>query len=58
MRADCHGYAQNAEIMLEDARRIPGVAEWRVASIEALHLFYARDQVVVASWMTRQDHKA
>jgi hypothetical protein len=53
MRADCHGYAQNAEVMLEDARRIPGVAEWRVASIEMLHLFYARDQVVVASWMTR-----
>ena len=53
----CHGYAQNAEIMLDDARRIPGVAEgWRVASVQALHRFYARgDQAVVASWMTRQD---
>jgi predicted esterase len=55
----CHGYAQNAEIMLEDARRIPGVTEaWRLASVQALHRFYARgEQVVVASWMTRQDRE-
>jgi predicted esterase len=53
----CHGYAQNAEIMLEDARRIPGVKEaWRVVSVQALHRFYSRgDRVVVASWMTRED---
>ena len=55
----CHGYAQTAEIMLEDARRIPGVADgWRLASVQALHRFYARgDQAVVASWMTRQDRE-
>jgi len=55
----CHGYAQNAEIMLDDARRIPGVMEgWRLASVQALHRFYARgDQTVVASWMTRQDRE-
>lgn len=55
----CHGYAQTAEIMLEDARRIPGVKEgWRVVSVQALHRFYARsDQSVVASWMTRQDRE-
>lgn len=53
----CHGYAQNAEIMLDDARRIPGVREgWRVVSVQGLHRFYSRgDQAVVASWMTRQD---
>jgi predicted esterase len=53
----CHGYAQNADIMLEDARRIPGVSDgWRVASAQGLHRFYSRgDQAVVASWMTRQD---
>lgn len=52
-----HGYAQNAEIMLNDARRIPGVKEgWRVLSVQGLHRFYSRgDQTVVASWMTRQD---
>ena len=55
----CHGYAQNAEAMLDDARRIPGVTEgWRLASVQALHRFYARgDQTVVASWMTRQDRE-
>jgi predicted esterase len=43
--------------MLENVRRIPGVSEeWPVASVQALHRFYARgDRVVVASWMTRQD---
>ena len=55
----CHGYAQNAEAMLDDARRIPGVTEgWRLASVQALHRFYARgEQTVVASWMTRQDRE-
>jgi len=55
----CHGYAQNADIMLDDARRIPGVTEgWRLASVQALHRFYARgEQTVVASWMTRQDRE-
>lgn len=55
----CHGYAQNAEIMLDDARKIPGVREgWRVVSVQGLHRFYSRaDQTVVASWMTRQDRE-
>lgn len=55
----CHGYAHNADIMLEDARSIPGVREhWRVASVQALHCFYSRgEQSVVASWMTRQDRE-
>src|ERR1041384_4572328 len=55
----CHGYAHNADIMLDDARRIPGVTErWRVVSVQALHRFYSRgEQDVVASWMTRQDRE-
>jgi predicted esterase len=54
----CHGYAQSAEMMLEEARRIPGVEQWRLASVQALHRFYARgQQIVVASWMTRQDRE-
>jgi predicted esterase len=55
----CHGYAQDAEIMLDDVRRIPGVKEaWRVVSVQGLHRFYSRrDQAVVASWMTRQDRE-
>jgi predicted esterase len=51
-----HGYAQGAEDALADARRIPGADGWTIASAQALHPFYARDQrTVIASWMTRQD---
>lgn len=51
-----HGYAQNAEDILADVRRIPGASGWRIAAVQALHRFYARDhQTVVASWMTRED---
>jgi predicted esterase len=51
-----HGYAQTAEDMLEELRRIPGADSWTRISIQALHPFYIRgDSRVVASWMTRQD---
>lgn len=54
-----HGYGQNAEIMLDELRRIPGADAWRLVSIQALHPFYTRnDEAVVASWMTRQDREA
>ena len=53
-----HGYAQNAEDAMAEARRIPGARGWTIASMQALHPFYARDQrTVVASWMTRQDRE-
>ena len=52
-----HGYAHNAEIFLELLERIPAAREWLVASIQALHPFYARGDVVVANWMTRQDRE-
>jgi predicted esterase len=53
-----HGYAQSAEIALMDVSSIPGVVErWRVVAIQALHRFYAKDERVVASWMTRQDRE-
>ncbi len=52
----CHGYGQNAAIMLEEMTRIPGAERWRLVSVQALHRFYTRnDQAVVASWMTRED---
>ena len=55
----CHGYGQNAAVFLEEMRRIPGAAEWRVIAVQALHRFYTRgDQAVVASWMTREDREA
>jgi len=54
----CHGYGQNAAIMLEEMKRIPGAERWRLVSVQALHRFYTRgDQAVVASWMTREDRE-
>jgi predicted esterase len=54
----CHGYGQNATDMLDELRRIPGADEWTLASVQALHRFYTRnDQSVVASWMTREDRE-
>jgi predicted esterase len=57
--AGCHGYAQNADEMLELLRRIPADASWTRVSIQALHRFYrGRGPTTVASWMTRQDREA
>jgi predicted esterase len=51
-----HGYAQNADEMMEMLRGIPGADQWTRVSIQALHRFYrGRAEVTVASWMTRQD---
>ena len=52
-----HGYAQNAEMMLEMLSRVPGAERWLLASVQALHPFYNRADVVVANWMTRQDRE-
>ena len=53
-----HGYAQSADDILSEVRQIPGVSGWRVAAVQALHRFYARDrQKTVASWMTREDRE-
>lgn len=53
-----HGYAQNADIALEELRRIPGARSWVLAAIQGLHTFYSRgEEQVVASWMTRLDRE-
>jgi predicted esterase len=53
-----HGYGQNAEILLEDLRRIPGAAHWTLVSVQALHRFYnAKTRAIAASWMTSQDRE-
>jgi predicted esterase len=52
----CHGYAQNADEMMDMLRGIPGGGQWTRVSVQALHRFYrGRAEVTVASWMTRQD---
>lgn len=53
-----HGYAQSAEVMLEPFARVAPSERWLVASVQALHPFYAgRSNEVVANWMTRQDRE-
>jgi predicted esterase len=53
-----HGYAETAEIHIEELSRIRGIDRWTVAAIQALHPFYtARTQQVAASWMTRLDRE-
>ena len=53
-----HGYAETAEIHLEELLKIPGIEKWTVAAVQALHPFYtARTQQIVASWMTKLDRE-
>ncbi|MEO8504066.1 MAG: phospholipase [Acidobacteriota bacterium] len=53
-----HGYAHNADMHLEEMRSIPGASDWALCSVQALHRFYdRRSEVVIASWMTRQDRE-
>jgi dienelactone hydrolase len=55
-----HGYAENAERHILELQKIPGIGEWSVAAIQALHPFYPRrggGDDIVASWMTRLDRE-
>jgi len=53
-----HGYAQRAEHLLEDLRRLPGAADWTLVAVQALHRFYSpKTREVVGSWMTSLDRE-
>ena len=53
-----HGYAQNAEHLLAELRRIPGAAGWTLVAVQALHRFYStKTREVVGSWMTSLDRE-
>ena len=53
-----HGYGENAELMLESLAQIRDERSWLLVSVQALNRFYNRSEdVVVASWMTREDRK-
>lgn len=51
-----HGYAESAETHLAELEKLPGIEWWSVASVQALHPFYARNGVG-ASWMTYLDRE-
>lgn len=55
--AGFHGYAENALIHLNELQKIPGIDEWSLAAIQALHPFYSRSEGIAASWMTVQDRE-
>ena len=50
-----HGYAENAMVHMAELQQIPGVEDWSLAAVQALHPFYSRSQGIAASWMTAQD---
>lgn len=52
-----HGYGQRAESMFELLDGVPDIERWTIASIQALHPFYAKGGEVVASWMTKEDRE-
>ena len=53
-----HGYAETADVHLAELEKIPGIGEWSVASVQALHPFYTKGgTVVAASWMTSLDRE-
>jgi pimeloyl-ACP methyl ester carboxylesterase len=56
--AGFHGYAETAEIHMAELAKIPGIREWSVAAIQALHPFYSKGGTVIgANWMTSQDRE-
>jgi len=52
-----HGYGEDALTNLTAVERIPGVDDWLLVAVQALHPFYTKNERVVASWMTRQDRE-
>jgi len=54
-----HGYAENAEEHFAQLVQIPELDSWTVAAVQGLNRFYrSRSEIVVASWMTREDREA
>ena len=53
-----HGYGETADIHLQKLLKIPGIEDWSVAAVQALHPFYSKGGTVIgASWMTRLDRE-
>ena len=52
-----HGYGENADESLAQMLRLPGVDQWTVVAVQALHRFYRGrgSGTIAASWMTSQD---
>jgi hypothetical protein len=53
-----HGYGETAEVHRKELEQIPGIGEWSVAAVQALHPFYSKGGTILgASWMTSLDRE-
>ena len=53
-----HGYGENPKHHLDELLSIPGLENWILVSVSALHRFYKRKTgTVVGSWMTSEDRE-
>jgi predicted esterase len=52
-----HGYQENAAIAMDVLRQIVAGRPIGIVSVQGLHRFYNRDNLVVASWMTKEDRE-
>ncbi len=52
-----HGFGETAQANMAELRRLPGLDDWLLASVQALHPFYRRSGEIVASWMTSLDRE-
>ena len=53
-----HGYGENPKHHLDALLSIPGLENWILVSVSALHRFYERKTgTVVGSWMTSEDRE-
>ena len=53
-----HGYAENAQVHMEELRKLPAAERWSLAAVQALHPFFVRGGPGIgASWMTAQDRE-
>jgi predicted esterase len=51
-----HGYGETADTSFAEMAKIPGIEEWSVAAVQALHPFYTQ-RTIGANWMTSQDRE-
>jgi predicted esterase len=52
-----HGYQENAATTFDVLRRVAGDRSIGLVSVQGLHRFYTRANVVVAGWMTKEDRE-
>ena len=52
-----HGYGETGENQMKLLQKFPGIEDWTVCSIQALHPFYNTRAKIGYSWMTSQNRE-